>query len=171
MADDPLSRGPGTTVGGGPGTSHPSPVHSPGAARSGSDSDARGGRPATGTNNLPGGTDRHPTDAHGEDTTTFTGAEQGARSAYDAKNVHRALADFPDDELKQIPVLPAGTRLDQGATYFDLHHPEAGEITARGDQDAGADNWFVPKRAVEARLWNRLIGVTNPERRGEASET
>ncbi len=170
MADDPLSRGPGTTAGGGPGTSHPSPVHSPSTARSGSDSHAASARPAPGVNDLPGGTER-PATTEADDTATFTGSAEGARSAYDAKDVHRALTGFPDDELKQIPVLPTGARLDQGATYFDLHHPEAGEIAARGDQEAGADNWFVPKRAVEARLWNRLIGVANPERRGEASET
>src|SRR2546425_3857933 len=42
--------------------------------------------------------------------------ERGARSAYDVKKVHRALAEWSDDELKQIPVLESGTRLRQGAT-------------------------------------------------------
>ena len=30
--------------------------------------------------------------------------------------------------------------------------------------------WIVPKHGVDYQLWNRLIGVDNPERTGEASE-
>ncbi len=43
--------------------------------------------------------------------------ELDARTAYDIKRIHRQLQEFPDDELKRIPVLPPGSRLEQGATY------------------------------------------------------
>ncbi len=96
--------------------------------------------------------------------------EIGARTAYDLKTVHRRLQDFADDELVQIPVLPEGSRLDQGAKYLDLRELERGEFTATGNQEAGPDDWYVPKRAVDYQLWNRLIGVDNPERLDVADE-
>jgi len=43
-----------------------------------------------------------------------------ARTAYEVKAVHRQLNDLTDDELKTVPILPEGTRLQQGATYIDL---------------------------------------------------
>jgi hypothetical protein len=36
---------------------------------------------------------------------------------------------------------------------------------------AGPDNWYVPKDRVDYELWNRLIGVANRERLGEAEQT
>jgi hypothetical protein len=89
------------------------------------------------------------------------------RTAYDVKDVHNRLRDYTDDELKQIPVLPAGARLEQGATYLDLRSPTPQEFSALGDQEAGPDNLYVPKTDVPYELWNRLIGVSNPYRTGE----
>jgi len=96
--------------------------------------------------------------------------ETDARTAYDLKDLHRRLRDFSDDTLKSILVLPPGSRLEQGATYVDLHDPDCREFTAMGSMEAGRDNWYVPKDQVDYQLWNRLIGVTNPERLGQASE-
>ena len=95
---------------------------------------------------------------------------ENEHSPYDIKNIHRRLQDFTDDELKGIPVLPAGTRLEQGATYIDLRDPEPKEFTARADMVAGPSNYYVPKTEVDYQLWNRLIGVDNPERLGEAGD-
>lgn len=90
------------------------------------------------------------------------------RTAFSVKEANREMSDrFTDDELKQIPIIAAGQRLAQGATYYDLRNPGGGEFTARGDESVGRDAWVVPKRAVEAQLWNRITGVANPERRGE----
>ena len=93
--------------------------------------------------------------------------EQTSRTAYDLKDAHRLLAGFTDDALKQIPVLPAGARLEQGGVYIDLHARPPREFKATGDMQAGRDNWYVPKAAVDYQLWNRLIGVQNPERLNE----
>jgi hypothetical protein len=30
--------------------------------------------------------------------------------------------------------------------------------------------WYVPKASVDYQLWNALIGITNPERLGQAAE-
>src|SRR5438874_6899933 len=90
--------------------------------------------------------------------------EHTSRTAYDVKEVHRLLEGITDDGLKQIPVLWEGTRLEQGATYVDLHDPQRREFTATGNMVAGRDTWFVPKDGVDYELWNRLIGVQHSER-------
>ena len=69
-----------------------------------------------------------------------------------------------------VGVLPEGSRLAQGATYFDLNHPERGEITATGEIEAEADNWYVAKADTHYNLWNLLIGVDNPDRLGTTRE-
>jgi hypothetical protein len=81
------------------------------------------------------------------------------RTAYDVKSVHRRLANLVDDDLKQIPVVPEGTRLEQGATYVDLNNLDDGEQTARGDMVAGPGMLFVAKDSVDYVLWNVLTEV------------
>ena len=95
--------------------------------------------------------------------------EGRAKTAYDVKDVHDRLNGFSDDELKTIPILPEGTQLQQGATYIDLRGDRK-EFTATADMSAGPDMAIVPKDAVDYQLWNRLIGVTNPERTGQADD-
>ena len=85
-------------------------------------------------------------------------------TAYEVKELHEKLKDFTSDELKEIIVLPQGSRLEQGATYIDLNDLERKEFTAMGGMEAGADKWYVPKTEVSYPLWNRLTGVDNPER-------
>ena len=64
--------------------------------------------------------------------------------------------------------MPEGSRLEQGATYIDLAQDEPKEFTALGNMEAGPQNCYVLKSAVDYSLWNRLIGVENPERLGTA---
>ena len=97
-------------------------------------------------------------------------AEQNAPTAHDVKAAHNSLIGFEDNELKQIPILPQGSRLDQGATYIDLHESPPREFKATGDMEAGPDNWYVPKKTVPYELWNRLIGIDNPERLDQADD-
>ena len=66
-----------------------------------------------------------------------------------------------------ICLLPAGTRLEQGATYLDLAHVERGTFTATGDMQVGAASWLVAKKEVPYELWNRLFGVETAERVGK----
>jgi hypothetical protein len=93
-----------------------------------------------------------------------------SRSAYDLKDAHRLLQDMDDDVLKGIPILPPGSRLEQGATYLDLADPNPREFTGGGNQTVSPDSWIVPKARCDYNIWNRLIGVTNPERLGIGSE-
>jgi hypothetical protein len=59
--------------------------------------------------------------------------ETSAPTAYNVEEVHRLLQGFSDAELKRIPVLPEGSRLEQGATYIDLADPARREFTATSD--------------------------------------
>jgi hypothetical protein len=95
-----------------------------------------------------------------------TGAHR-VRTAHDIKELHQRYNDLRNDELKQIPVLEEGERLEQGATYFDLRYPERGEFTAMGGMVTGPDNWYVPKNQTDYQLWNLIIGVGAPERLGD----
>lgn len=98
-----------------------------------------------------------------------THPEKAELNAYEVKELHSQLPGYTDDELKQITLIPPGSRLEQGATYIDLNDSERQEFTAMGGMEAGANNWYVPKTEVGYQLWNRLTGVQNPERLGEAS--
>jgi hypothetical protein len=91
--------------------------------------------------------------------------EKEAPNAYDLKDVHRYLVDFTDDELKQIPILPIGSRLKQGAKYVDLHDPNREEFTAMGGMETGSENWYVPKTEVDYQLWHRLTQPQAPPAR------
>jgi hypothetical protein len=92
------------------------------------------------------------------------------RPASEIKALHEQLSGLPKDELKQIPVLIAGSRLEQGAAYLDLRNPAAGEFRAMGSMEAGPDNWYVPKSDVDHELWDWLIGRDAPERVGDRFE-
>jgi len=94
---------------------------------------------------------------------------QSGRTVYDVKDLHRRWRDLPDHELKQIIVVPTGTRLEQGATYIDLAIASPEEFTATADMQAEQSNCYVAKSETDYELWNRLIGVTTPERLGRTA--
>ena len=85
------------------------------------------------------------------------------------KSMHSTtLADLTNDELKSISIVPAGTRLMQGAKYIDLNHLELGEFTATSEAVAGPENSYVAKKETDYVLWNRLNQVDTPARLDEA---
>ena len=94
-----------------------------------------------------------------------------AASAYEVKEIHRQFHGSSDDELKRVPIVPRGSRLKQGATYVDLQDPQLREFTATADMTAHEQRWYVAKSEVDYQLWNRLIGITNDKRLGEADES
>jgi hypothetical protein len=67
------------------------------------------------------------------------------------------LPSFTDDELRQIPVVQAGSRLMPGATYLDLRALRGREFSAPVEAYAGLDGWYVAKVDVAPALWNRLL--------------
>lgn len=91
-------------------------------------------------------------------------------TAFDVKDAHAYLTGLGDDELKRIPVLPNGTRLEQGATYVNLRERERGEFTATADMRAESRDLLVPKSEVDYRLWNWITGVRDAERLGDVDD-
>lgn len=94
-------------------------------------------------------------------------AEQEAPTAHDVRAVQMVLRDeFSQDELKQVTVLQEGQRLQQGGRYvlLRLDTAEREEFTATGNQKVGPGQRIVPKATVPYSIWNRLVGVENPER-------
>jgi len=66
--------------------------------------------------------------------------------------------------LQRVPVLKSGTRLEQGATYINLKDPARKEFTGMAHDSVDEGDYLVPKSEVGYDLWNRLIGVENPDR-------
>ena len=85
--------------------------------------------------------------------------EEGARSAYDYKDMDELLPGWTGSDLRQLVIVPEGARLQQGAVYFDLRDPTRGEFKARGDMTAAPNSRLVPKDRVSYDLWNRLNSV------------
>ncbi len=156
-----------------------------GEKRSGSDSDAHGGRKQSRLHeNHRDQNDKQPTRDPAEfaqDLTTnnLAGENHGmsnspaaisGRSADEIKSMHSTtLADLTNDELKSIQIVPEGSRLLQGAKYIDLHHLEQGEFTATAEMVAGPDNAYVSKKETDYVLWNRLNQVDTPARLDEST--
>ena len=105
----------------------------------------------------------HPNDRAGlNDGSDVSARGKGMGTAYDVKQIHRALSGIADDDLKQIPVLPEGERLRQGATYIDLLSDSPEEFTAMGGMVAGEGHLYIPKDEVPYTLWILLIGEPKP---------
>lgn len=90
--------------------------------------------------------------------------KSGPRTAYSAKEIHRWLSDISDEELKLIPLMPAGARLEAKAHYLNL--AERNEFKAEGNETVLEDQYIVPKSEVDYQLWNWLRGVEDEQRTG-----
>src|SRR5215218_8769239 len=64
----------------------------------------------------------------GQDSDVRTGPE---RTAFHLRKNGMDLQGMEDEELKQVPLLAEGDRLQQGATYVDLTSNRRQEFTAR----------------------------------------
>ena len=92
-------------------------------------------------------------------------------TAHDIKELHGRYPELHSDDLKQIAIMLPGSRLETKAAYLDLHSTPAREFHALGDETVSEDDWIVPKKGVDYQLWNRLKGIEDPERTGEADES
>lgn len=92
------------------------------------------------------------------------GPEPEARTAFDMKHMHEQLVDFTADELKEITILQAGSRLETGAVYLNLKNPRPQEIKALGNEDVAEGDLIVAKKDTPYELWNRLLNIHNAAR-------
>jgi hypothetical protein len=72
------------------------------------------------------------------------------------------LSEFHNDELKDIPIVPTGTRLEQGAVYLDLRNPPR-TVRATAEMVAQNENLYVPKAEIPFVIWNRLLTAAGLE--------
>ena len=80
------------------------------------------------------------------------------------------LNGFTRDELSQIPIVPAGTKLKQGAVYLDMRIPSPVPFTATADITATEMNYYAPKAEIPYELWNRLVAALGPATMAEGSK-
>lgn len=108
-------------------------------------------------------TDSFDRDLHGDNRAGQHGGgtEHRAYTAYDVKELHVKMADYTNAELKRIPVLAHGERLEQGGHYLDLNNMATGTFTAQGGMEAQDPHLYVAKAAMDYELWNKLTGNTH----------
>jgi hypothetical protein len=83
-------------------------------------------------------------------------------TAFHLRKRGHAVGGLDDEELKQVPVVPKGSRLQQGATYVNLASDLYQEFTATAEIIASSGDAYVPKDRVPYEIWNRLIGEPKP---------
>jgi hypothetical protein len=83
-------------------------------------------------------------------------------TAFHLRKRGHPVAGLEDEELKQVPLVPAGSRLQQGATYVNLAEDPWREFTATAEITAASEDAYVPKDRVPYEIWNRLIGEPKP---------
>ena len=94
--------------------------------------------------------------------------EVRSRSAADLEGTLEALSGFHHDELVQIPIVPTGMRLKQGAVYLDLRNPVLGLMKATAEMIAGLENLYIPKAETPYEYWNRLLTAFALEETGDS---
>lgn len=82
-----------------------------------------------------------------------------AYTAYDVKELHAEMSDYDNDELKRIPILAHGERLEQGGIYLDLRDRAKGPFTAQGNMESQDPHLYVAKADMDYELWNKLTGA------------
>lgn len=80
------------------------------------------------------------------------------RTAADISDLPAPMSDYSSDDLKRIPVLKPGTRLEQGAKYINLKDPARKEFAGMAADAVDEGDYIVPKSEVGYDLWNQLVG-------------
>jgi hypothetical protein len=106
--------------------------------------------------------DLNPERLAGQNIGVESGETDHAMTAFHLRKRGHDLRGLDDNDLKQVPVLAKGTRLQQGATYVDLTRAEPKEFTATANMTAEGDHVYAPKDRVPYEVWNRLIGEPKP---------
>jgi hypothetical protein len=83
-------------------------------------------------------------------------------TAFHLRKRGHAVGGLDDEELKQVPLVPEGARLQQGATYVNLASDSYQEFTATAEITASSGDAYAPKDQVPYEIWNRLIGEPKP---------
>jgi hypothetical protein len=111
--------------------------------------------------------DLNPNHLAGQNIGTLSDDQtRGERTAFNLRKQGWDGGNLDDNELKQIPLVRAGARLQQGATYADLTATPPQEFTATGDMAVDGEHAYAPKDRVPYEIWNRLLGKEKPGQEG-----
>ena len=69
-------------------------------------------------------------------------------TAFHLRKRGHVLGRLDDEELKQVPLVPEGSRLQQGATYVNLTDQSLQEFTATAEITASPGDAYAPKDRV-----------------------
>jgi hypothetical protein len=86
------------------------------------------------------------------------------RTAADVNNLYPRLSQLTRDQLRSIPLLDAGTRLQEGKTYLDVRQLDKGEFFAGVGQVVRPGDEIVAKHQVDYQMWDSLSGQAEPSR-------
>jgi hypothetical protein len=113
------------------------------------------------------GLDLNPSHMAGQNIGDKTDVREGGPRVANLRELALDLMNegLSKEDLRQIPVVDTGVRLEQGATYVDLKNPRRIPFTASGTDIAEAHMVLVPKAEVPYPLWNRLIRVPEDVRK------
>jgi hypothetical protein len=115
--------------------------------------------------------DLNPERMEGQNLRSPHAAVSRARTAAEIEALSEKLTAFTNDQLAQIPIVPVGTRLKQGAVYLDLRHPAPAPFTATAEMVVQEANYYTPKAEVPYEIWNRLVELLSPgELRSETGQ-
>jgi hypothetical protein len=142
------------------------------------DNKAKGGNPSSGKpqeeQKHPGEWERdlNPGRMEGQNfRSSPVGSDARARTAADVKELSGKLTEFTHDELAEIPIVPVGARLKQGAVYLDLRHPAPVPFSATAEMLVQESNYYTPKAEIPYEYWNRLVELLGPGRLHAPSQT
>jgi hypothetical protein len=106
--------------------------------------------------------DLNPDHLEGQNIGTHEPHGDRELTAFHLRKRGSELRGLDDNDLKQVPVLPEGTRLQQGATYVNLADDNPREFRATANMTAEPGDAYAPKDRVPYEVWNRLIGEPKP---------
>jgi len=102
--------------------------------------------------------DLNPNHMAGQNIGTLESSEDHELTAFHLRKRGRDLRGLDDNDLKLVPVVPEGTRLQQGATYVNLADDKPREFKATANMTASAGDAYAPKDRVPYEVWNKIIG-------------
>lgn len=114
--------------------------------------------------------DLNPHGGEGENAGPMTGVTQDRLIPLSAIKSARVQFRSEPLDLDQVRVVAPGVRLEQGGVYVDLRNSPRREFKATAATIADKRHWYVPKQDTDYVTWNRLVGVSNPERLDESTD-
>jgi hypothetical protein len=79
------------------------------------------------------------------------------RTALEVRHDHRVLQDLAADLLRQMPLVPDGSRLTRRGEYLDLHDPARADFRALGDEVVRPGQRLIARSDVSNEAWRALL--------------